>query len=233
MSGALCRWHQPCLCCLTWQPLGQGVTHPVGPGGAAHLFLRTEDITCIPECSFLLSLDCRGPRSSPGPRSQRRRLQQHRRRSCPPRSPQHFHSIRSEWWTVRAVCVVPGSCGPRGCPWKGVMSCGPWGQRASGAASSRPASPLFLLQAPPRRWVRFPSPDWLLWCDSLFAPSGRVGFPHPHPVSLEAAVLGPWTESGSRTQKPHLAGLPNEAKLGRFPRREVCVWLLGFVVFNS
>lgn len=161
LSGALCRWRQPCLSCLTWQPLGWSQS-PSWSGGAMRLFLCTENITCIPDRSFLMSLDCRGPRSSPGPRSQRRRHQRHRRRSCPPRSPQRFHSIRSEWWTVRAVCVVPGSCGSRGCVWKGVVSCGPWGQRASGAAPSHPASPLFLSQAPALRWVRFPSPDWLL-----------------------------------------------------------------------
>ena len=117
------------------------VTRPVGPGGAMRLFLCTENITCIPDRSFLVSLDCRGPRSSPGPRSQRRRHQRHRRRSCPPRSRQRFHSIRSEWWTARAVCVVLGSCGSRGCVWKGVVSWGPWGQRASGAAPSRPSAP--------------------------------------------------------------------------------------------
>lgn len=121
---------------------GSGVTHPDGPGGAVRLFLCTEDITCVPDCSFLMSLDCRGPQSSPAPRSQRHRHQRHRRRSCPPRSPQHFHSIRSEWWTVRSMwfraAVAPGAV-----PGKGLWAVQPEGL---GSSSLPPRQPLIPVQ---------------------------------------------------------------------------------------
>lgn len=172
-----------------------------------------------------------GPSVSPALVPKDAAQQQHRRRSCP-QKPQRFHSIRSEWWTVRAVCVVPGSCGPRAVPGKGCVL---WALGPEGLGSSFTPALLAHIPAPgtsPEMGkISFPRLATVVRLLVCLVWKSRV--PPPLPSLPGGASPWPWTESGSRTQKSHLAGLPKRSKLGRFLDGKSVCGSLGFVVFNS